>query len=217
MNAHSTELAPEAGRLEAAQLAALIGSRLCHDIVSPLGAIGNGLELLQISDQFPGLAKSPELQLIAESVEAARIRIKWFRMAFGHVAADQRLACNELSALFREIERGGRLRVTLDCTGDLPRTEARMILLALMCVETAMPWGGQVQIARTATGWRLQAEASRTRQMPALWAWLDGTHGPSVAEPPPAEVHFPLLAAFARDHGREISWSVGENRAELAF
>lgn len=217
MNAYSTDLAPGAGQLEAAQLAALIGSRLCHDIVSPLGAIGNGLELLQISDQFPGLAKSPELLLIAESVQAARVRIKWFRMAFGHAAADQRLACNEMAALFREIEQGGRLRVTLDSGGDLPRTEARMILLGLMCVETAMPWGGQVQILRTDTGWRLAAEASRTRRTPELWAWLEGRQGTALAEPPAAEVHFPLLAAFAREQGRMISWSVGDNRAEMAF
>ena len=38
-------------------LAVLLGSRLCHDLVSPLGAIGNGLELLELSGEFPGIAK----------------------------------------------------------------------------------------------------------------------------------------------------------------
>ena len=41
-------------------LAALVTSRLCHDLVSPLGAIGNGLELLELSGDFPGIGKSGE-------------------------------------------------------------------------------------------------------------------------------------------------------------
>ncbi len=46
-------------RIAAGDLAALLGSRLCHDLVSPLGAIGNGVELLEMSPDFPGLAQSP--------------------------------------------------------------------------------------------------------------------------------------------------------------
>jgi histidine phosphotransferase ChpT len=39
---------------------ALLGSRICHDLISPLGAISNGLELLAMS----GIASSPEMTLI---------------------------------------------------------------------------------------------------------------------------------------------------------
>ena len=67
---------PAAFSIEPEMLAALLGSRLCHDLVSPLGAIGNGLELLEVSGDFPGIAKSGEMMLIAESLEAARARIR---------------------------------------------------------------------------------------------------------------------------------------------
>ena len=70
-------------RLAAGELSQLLGSRLCHDLVSPLGAIGNGVELLEMSPDFPGIAACPELQLIAESVSSARARIQIFRVAFG--------------------------------------------------------------------------------------------------------------------------------------
>ena len=43
-------------------IAALIGSRICHDLISPIGAINNGLELLTMT----GVAQSPELALIAQ-------------------------------------------------------------------------------------------------------------------------------------------------------
>ena len=82
-----------------AGLASLVAARLCHDLVSPLGAIGNGVELLEMSGDHPGLANSPELTLIGDSVRAARSRVRYYRMAFGHAPADQRVAVAEITQL----------------------------------------------------------------------------------------------------------------------
>ncbi|KGJ04772.1 histidine phosphotransferase [Paracoccus halophilus] len=202
--------------MAAEHLAALVSSRLCHDLVSPLGAIGNGLELLELSGDFPGIAKSGEMMLIAESVEVARARVRWFRVAFGHAAPDQRLSGAELQALLADVEKGGRIRIRLDAEGDLPRIEARLILLALMCLESAMPWGGSVLICRGASGWRLVAEASRTKLDPALWSWLD-TEPDRRPAPGSAEVQFPLLSSFARAAERRLTWELDETGGEISF
>ncbi|SFA51119.1 histidine phosphotransferase ChpT [Paracoccus halophilus] len=202
--------------IAAEHLAALVSSRLCHDLVSPLGAIGNGLELLELSGDFPGIAKSGEMMLIAESVEVARARVRWFRVAFGHAAPDQRLSGAELQALLADVEKGGRIRIRLDAEGDLPRIEARLILLALMCLESAMPWGGSVLICRGASGWRLVAEASRTKLDPALWSWLD-TEPDRRPAPGSAEVQFPLLSSFARAAERRLTWELDETGGEISF
>ena len=199
------------------KLAALVGARMCHDLVSPLGAIGNGLELLQMSDEFRALSGSPELALIADSVEAARARVRWFRLAFGQASRDQRLASAELARLLMDAERGGRLRIRLEAEGDLPRIEARLIVLAVMCLETALPWGGSLLVCRGATGWRLVAEAARTRPDPALWAWLDASAQRHGSEPSAAEVHFPILAGLAEQDGQIILWNLDEKGAEIAF
>lgn len=198
------------------RLAALVSARLCHDLVSPLGAIGNGLELLQMSDEFPGIAKSPELMLISESIEAARARIRWFRMAFGAASPDQRISLPELSALLSDAEKGGRLRIRLEAEGDLPRSEARMILLALMCLETGLPWGGSVLVCRGAKGWRLVAEAARTKPDPALWSWLEAQQR-DRADPAPSEIHFALLSAFAARDQRPLAWELDDSGAEISF
>ena len=199
------------------RLAALVRARLCHDLVSPLGAIGNGLELLQMSGEFPGIAKSPELMLISESVEAARARIRCFRVAFGAASADQRMGQNDLGSLLGDVEKGGRIRVRLDAQGDLPRTEARMILLALMCLETALPWGGSVLVCRGASGWRLVAETTRSKADPALWSWLDRDPSRDRPDPAPGEVHFALLAAFAAQEGRPLAWELDDSGGEISF
>ena len=92
-----------------------------------------------------------------------------------------------------------------------------MILLALMCLETAWPWGGRVLVCRGASGWRLVAESSRTKPDPALWSWLDPDATRARPEPASSEVHFLLLAGFARAAGRPLSWELDESGGEIAF
>ncbi|MDO5647447.1 histidine phosphotransferase family protein [Paracoccus sp. (in: a-proteobacteria)] len=204
----------ETTRITGGDLAALVGSRLCHDLVSPLGAIGNGVELLEMSPDFPGLSAAPEMALIAESIAAARARIQAFRMAFGSAAPDQRVGGAELSQLLAGLSAQGRLRLELNASGDFARPDVRMLILAVMCLETGLPWGGRVIILHTAPGWRLVAEATRTRPDPALWAWLGGENARS---PVASEVHFPLLAEAARQAGRVMEWELDETGAEIRF
>ncbi|SNR52574.1 histidine phosphotransferase [Paracoccus sediminis] len=201
-------------RIASGELSQLLGSRLCHDLVSPLGAIGNGVELLEMSPDFPGIDASPELKLIAESVSSARARIQIFRVAFGQVQGDQRMSHTGLAQLLDGFSAQGRMQVDLDAQGDFSRAELRMILLAMMCLETAMPWGGKVTILHGAAGWRLVAQADRTKADPSLWAWLGGDGRRS---PLPSEVHFPLLAEALADGGRRAAWELDDKGAEIAF
>ncbi|MBK4215065.1 histidine phosphotransferase [Paracoccus caeni] len=208
-------------RLRPGQLTQLLGSRLCHDLVSPLGAIGNGVELLEMSPDYPALAKSAELRLISESVQAARNRIQGFRVAFGQSAGGQRIGRPELVKLLEGFSSQTRLNVTLDATGDFARPEIRMVLLALMCLETAMPWGGRVLAVHSPGQWRLVAEADRTRPEPELWTWLgpvpDETEPLTPRPPLASEVQFPLLADAAAEQQRQIHWELDDKGAEIAF
>ena len=82
---------------------ALLGSRICHDLISPLGAISNGVELLTMS----GSASAPEIALIAESVENANARIRLYRIAFGIASENQGVGSSEVRNILV-----GRLRAS---------------------------------------------------------------------------------------------------------
>ncbi|WP_234855618.1 histidine phosphotransferase family protein [Paracoccus everestensis] len=207
-------MTPDTTRIAQADLAQLLGSRLCHDLVSPLGAIGNGVELLEMSPEFPGIGASPELMLIAESVAAARARIQLFRVAFGQVQGDQRVSRASLAQLLDGFSGQGRLRVQLEAEGDFARVELRMIMLAMMCLESALPWGGAVTVVHDGGRWRLVGQADRVKQDPALWAWLGGD---DPRTPAPSEVHFALLAQALADANRQPAWDMDEKGAEIAF
>ena len=61
--------------------ASLLCSRLCHDLLSPVGALNNGLELLA-DEKDPGM-RQRVLELLAESARASASKLKFFRLAFG--------------------------------------------------------------------------------------------------------------------------------------
>ena len=66
---------------EAVEFASLLCSRLCHDLLSPVGALNNGLELL-VDEHDPEM-RSRILALLSESATASAAKLKFFRLAFG--------------------------------------------------------------------------------------------------------------------------------------
>lgn len=181
----------------APDLSALIGSRICHDLISPLGAIGNGVELLAMS-----LPPSPELDLVNESVAHAQARIRMFRLAFGAADAEARIGGRELAGILEGLGKGGRLRFEWSLPDDLARREAKLLLLIVQCCESAMAWGGTVAIRHDGTQMMIEAQAQRLRLDAALWEPLAAGQPPQ--DPRPAEVHFALVPPMLAETGRRL-------------
>ena len=71
-------------RLSDLDLAALLCSRVCHDIISPVGAIANGLELMDDPDTDAAM-KATALDMVRSSAKTATAKLKFCRIAFGAV------------------------------------------------------------------------------------------------------------------------------------
>mgnify|MGYP000486486445 CR=1 FL=1 len=191
-------------------LPALIGSRICHDLISPIGAITNGLELLEMV----GAVQGPEMELISGSVGSAGARIRFFRIAFGQASPDQLVGRAEILSILSDVYRGGRLKVHWTPAGDCPRAEVRQALLLLQCLETAMPYGGQIHISRTDSTWRVQGEADKLKVDPTLFAALNGKPQAALSA---AQVHFILVPEGLRRMNRTLKMEQTENRIAMTF
>lgn len=191
-----------------AELAALIGSRICHDLISPIGAIGNGVELLEMA----GTA-GPEVSLIADSVAAANARIRFFRIAFGTASADQTLARTEICSVLDDLSRGERLTIDWQVAGDQPRGPVKLAFLLLQCCETALPFGGCLTVSDAEGVWQIRAEAEKMKIDEALWSRLEGGRAPLT----PAQVQFALAPAEAARIGRPLRVVRGEGWITLRF
>jgi len=194
-------------------LASLIGSRICHDLISPIGAIQNGIELLDLS----GAVKGPEMTLIADSVGSAGARIQFFRIAFG-ASSDQALGRSEVVALLRDMGRNARVSVHWDPMQDFPRAEIRLAFLAVLCFETAMPYGGTVRVLHDGQSWTVTGSAEKLNVNETLWDALTTSTGdpdPGPAQVTPAQVQFLLLPLTAVEQGKSVS--VYRKPGELAL
>jgi histidine phosphotransferase ChpT len=191
-------------------LGALVGSRICHDLISPLGAIGNGVELIALS----GIEQTPEIALIAESVQSANARIRFFRVAFGVAAEEQTIGMQEIQAIFDALDRSGRHRIEWRAGGGA-RREVKLGFLVILCIETALPWGGTIKAERDGTGWRIAGRADRTKIDHALWSALADPTAPLAVSS--AEVEFPLARDSAARLGRPLVVALAETGVTVTF
>lgn len=180
-----------------AELAGLIGSRICHDLISPIGAIANGLELLDMS----GGPTGPEMDLISDSAGNAGARIRFFRIAYG-ASGEQALGASEIRDILAGLTSGGRIAFDWLPDGAQPRGEVQLAFLAMQCCESAMPKGGRIRVIRE-TGWSVIGEGEGINAPPALWTALqEGVAPETVAA---ATVQFALLVALAGAQRRPLS------------
>lgn len=191
-------------------ITALVGSRICHDLISPLGAIGNGLELLQMS----GGPDAPEVSLISDSLDSATARIRFFRVAFGDARPGQQIARTEVESALRHGFSTARLSLEFEAR-DMERQVARLLFLALQCLETAMPYGGTVRVSLGEARLSLLGSASRFAMEEALWSSL--TDADSDYQLRPAQVQFALLRAHTEAEGRRLSVASGSDALSISL
>lgn len=198
--------------MNAPDLSALVSARLCHDLISPMGAIGNGLELLQMAGGGPGAA---ELALVNDSLATALAKLRFYRVAFGPADAQARQSLEEAAQITDAMFHG---RFTVAWTGgnrDLPRPVVRLTYLAILCLEKSLPMGGLVRIGLADGRITLAVDGRRTAPPAELWAHV--TDGAPLPELKPDGVQFALLrqALVATDHG--ISARFDEHTAEIGI
>lgn len=193
---------------ESAQLNALLGSRICHDLISPLGAIGNGVELLQMS----GMGNSAEMSLISDSVAAANTRVRLFRIAFGAADPGQMLSRSELVTVARTVGADRRMRVEWSPPEQLPRLEGKLAILLLLVAESCLPFGGDVRVVTAQNRINIALTAPRMREDLSL---LDHLRESSAPLPGASEIHLPLARMAASDLGRRITVSKSAQRLEF--
>lgn len=168
-------------------IAALIGSRICHDLISPIGAIGNGVELLGMAGTMDG----PEMDLITESVMNANARIRFFRISFGAAKTGQMIGRDEILSVLKDVGAGSRVQVAWSSDDTVPRNHAKLAFLLIQCIESSLPNGGTIKVSQGPGGWMLRCESERLKIDPSIWEYLVSSDASKDISP--AEVHFALV------------------------
>jgi histidine phosphotransferase ChpT len=174
--------------MNAVELASLLCSRLCHDLLSPDGALNNGIELLA-DEQDPEMRERC-LELLAESARASANKLKFFRLAFGAGGGfgeeiDTREARTALEGLYGA-EKGIELGWMVE-DDKMSKGAIKLLLNLAMIAGDALVRGGRLDVGAERRGSALEmvirSEGPRILLDPKLRETIAAGHSGGEVEP----------------------------------
>ena len=131
---------------------AFLVSRVCHDLVSPLGAVVNGLEVLE--DERDAAMRADALKIVASSAAQALARIQFMRIAFGAAgSAGAELDLNEVGRLVGGLFAGSKITLEWDVAHvHWPKDWAKLLMNASLLAADCLPRGGTVKAVSSLDG-----------------------------------------------------------------
>jgi histidine phosphotransferase ChpT len=149
------------------EFAALLVSRVCHDLVSPVGAVVNGLEVLE--DERDATMRADALKLVTSSAEQATARLQFARIAFGAAgSAGAELDLNEIGRTVQGLVRGGKVDVDWQAASlNWPKDWAKLLMNATLLASDSLPRGGHIKVETSsdpaAPGFTVRATGQNAR------------------------------------------------------
>lgn len=168
-----------------ADLSSTLTSRICHDLVSPIGAIVNGIDLVR---ELGGAGVDAELAMISQSSDRASALLKYYRVAFGAASDDSAIARGTLRD--QAVSFLGSGRIAVKWPGDdgpaLSRPAARLLYLLLMCARGLAGMRGVLSVSLppdVEMPMDVRVEGEFSPDAPEMLAHLSGSAGEVAITP----------------------------------
>jgi histidine phosphotransferase ChpT len=164
--------------IEALDLAALLCSRVCHDLISPVGAIVNGLEVLE--EEKDEATKEFALDLIKKSARTASAKLQFCRIAFGAAgSAGAQIDLGDAETVARGFLEDDKTKLSWNLPRTLsPKNRVKLLLNMLVIAGQAIPRGGRISVdpvgSDESMGFKVTAAGTNAKVPPAVPALLTG-------------------------------------------
>jgi histidine phosphotransferase ChpT len=148
--------------LEGLDLAALLCSRVCHDLISPVGAIMNGLEVME--DGKDEETSKFAMDLIKKSAKTASAKLQFCRLAFGAAgSAGAQIDTGDAEKVARGLIEDEKTKIGWNLPRILlAKNRVKLLLNMLLLAAQAIPRGGQLTVDPVGEGDRLGFRVSVT-------------------------------------------------------
>jgi histidine phosphotransferase ChpT len=151
------------------ELAALLCSRVCHDLISPVGAIVNGLEVLDDSPKPDD--REFALDLIRKSAKTASARLQFCRLAFGAAgSAGAQIDVGDAQTMARGHLEDDKTKIAWNLPRELlPKNKVKLLLNMMVIAQQTIPRGGVLTVDPAgAGGFRVAATGLNARLPQAI-------------------------------------------------
>ncbi|ARN80174.1 histidine phosphotransferase ChpT [Methylocystis bryophila] len=198
--------------LDALDLAALLSSRVCHDVISPVGAIINGLEVLE--DEKDAEMRGHALDLIKSSAAEASARLQFCRLAFGAAGSKgASIDTGDAEHVARQLFADERTRMEWKLPRVLmAKNKVKLLLNLCLIADMAIPRGGALTISGEGEGdeisFRVEAKGPNARLAPEVARLLAGESDEATLDARAIQAYYAGLVAEAC--GLEIAPTGGD-------
>jgi histidine phosphotransferase ChpT len=191
--------------LSALDLAALLCSRVCHDLISPVGAIVNGLEVMD--EDKDEETKTFALDLIKKSARQASAKLQFCRLAFGAAgSAGAQIELGDAEKAARGLIEDGKTIIVWNLPRELvAKNRAKLLLNMLVVAAGTIPRGGGLTVDPAGAGFRVAAAGLNARLPQATAELLSGSSTHTVDAHAIQPVYTGILA---RDCGLTVAAAV---------
>jgi histidine phosphotransferase ChpT len=187
--------------LEALDLAALLCSRVCHDLISPVGAIVNGLEVME--DSKDEETKVFAMDLIKKSVKTASARLQFCRLAFGAAgSAGAQIDTGDAESVSRGFIEDDKTKLTWSLPRVLlAKNRVKLLLNMLVIAGQTIPRGGVLTVDPVGSGDTMGFKVTAT----GTNAKMPEKVPPLLASPDPTTIDAHAIQPYYTGHRRQHS------------
>ena len=187
--------------LDALDLAALLSSRVCHDVISPVGAIINGLEVLE--EERDAEMRGHALALIKSSASEASARLQFCRLAFGAAGSKgAAIDTGDAEHVARQLFADERTRMEWKLPRVLmAKNKVKLLLNLCLIADMAIPRGGALTISGEGEGdeisFRVEAKGPNACLAPEVTRLLAGESDEATLDARAIQAYYAGLVAEA--------------------
>jgi histidine phosphotransferase ChpT len=136
-------------------------SRLCHDLISPIGAVGNGLELM--AEEADGELMADAKRLVEDSARRAAGLLQLYRCAYGNAGNQLGFGAAEAAKLAKAVLDGNRitLQASVPASAESPRGLGKLVVNGILTAVEWLPRGGTLSLSISGDGFALSAEGQQ--------------------------------------------------------
>ena len=192
-------------------------SKLCHDLVSPVGAVNNGIEFL--SDMgVDGLQDG--LGLIEHSARQASVRLQMFRMCYGAGGSDSKVTGKMIYETFQNYIKDTKCTLDWDLMNHIPDSDVpagfmKSLLNLMVMAQEAMPKGGVISVKMNDKSMIVSGSSDTIRPKEGAIEAFEGTL--SIDDLSPKSIHGYITRAYADLFGLSVSCDLNDTEISLSL
>lgn len=195
----------------------LLCSRICHDIISPVAAVANGVELLT---ELGAEGMDDALGLLAHSARQASVRLQMFRLCYGAGGSEALVSGKMIYESFNNYIESDKVKLEWDLMNDTPEEDLnpgffKVLINAMLFARETLIRGGVVRVAKSGYSLIVTAQGETVTVREGMAEALRGEV--AVEDLSPKTIHPHMAHVFARHFGFPLSMEQGDNTLSLTI